>query len=122
MTSASDVCYAVSALLESPIPAALDAAREASDAWVMLEAHVLGDRLVLRCSDSGSGVPARHQDDIFEPWFTTKPPGSGTGLGLAIARRLLQRNDGDVRYVPDQANTTFELELPSAVGVEETVR
>ena len=100
----------------------LDAAREASDAWVMLEAHVLGDRVVLRCSDSGSGVPARHQDDIFEPWFTTKPPGSGTGLGLAIARRLLQRNDGDVRYVPDQANTTFELELPSAVGVEETVR
>lgn len=92
----------------------LEASLESSDSWVMLEAHALDERVVLRCSDSGPGISERHRDDVFEPWFTTKAPGVGTGLGLAIARRLFIRNDGDVRLVPDQPNTTFELDLPRA--------
>src|SRR5262249_48809281 len=39
--------------------------------------------------DSGPGIPASIQPKIFEPFFSTKPPGEGTGLGLPICRDIL---------------------------------
>ena len=55
----------------------------------------------VRVSDEGPGVPAPLRARIFEPRFTTKPPGRGTGLGLHVARRLMERQGGDVFLVDD---------------------
>jgi signal transduction histidine kinase len=79
---------------------------------VVVSAHREADRVVVRVSDNGPGIPTEALSQIFDPFFTTKPPGQGVGLGLDIARRLVRQHHGDiaVRSVPGQ--TEFEVSLP----------
>lgn len=44
--------------------------------------------------DTGTGIAPEHLSRIFDPHFTTKPPGEGTGLGLAIALRIVTDHGG----------------------------
>lgn len=53
-------------------------------------------RALLQVDDLGPGVPAELKDAIFDPFFSTKPPGEGTGLGLAVSRALMEGMDGDL--------------------------
>jgi PAS domain S-box-containing protein len=46
--------------------------------------------------DTGGGIPAQNLDQIWDPFFTTKPEGKGTGLGLAICRRVIEEHDGSI--------------------------
>jgi signal transduction histidine kinase len=45
----------------------------------------LGDRVEIRIRDNGSGIPPDVKEKMFNPFFTTKPPGEGTGLGLSLS-------------------------------------
>lgn len=54
----------------------------------------------VRISDEGVGIPEAHRRRLFEPRFTTKPPGLGSGLGLHLSRRLMARDGGTVYLVP----------------------
>lgn len=104
---------------------ALDAVEAAGDC-ARVEVRLLTSpdapgRLQLRVSDSGCGVPPELRERIFEPLFTTKPPGAGTGLGLHTARRMLRPFGGVVRLLDDDAAlrqpwaaTEFSIELPIA--------
>jgi two-component system sensor histidine kinase HydH len=56
---------------------------------------VTGDALVLRVQDNGSGIPADKLEEIFDPYFTTKP--EGVGLGLWIARQIAVAHGGALR-------------------------
>jgi two-component system NtrC family sensor kinase len=50
---------------------------------------------------------------IFEPNFTTKPPGEGTGLGLSIAADAVADHDGSIRVeTHPQTGTAFFIALP----------
>ncbi len=76
------------------------------------------DRVVLRVSDTGTGIPEENLKKIFDPFFTTKPMGKGTGLGLAVTYGIVKVHCGDIR-VQSQANpgagptgTTFTVSLP----------
>jgi len=72
-----------------------------------------GERGFLRVSDTGSGIQPAHLTHIFEPSFTTKPPGEGTGLGLAIAYRIVEDHGG--RFEVDTAvgsGSRFTVSLP----------
>ncbi len=51
---------------------------------------------LLIVADSGPGVPTADREKIFEPFYTTKPPGRGTGLGLAIVARAVHDMGGVV--------------------------
>jgi len=64
-------------------------------------------------SDTGSGIAPDALGRIFDPFYTTKPPGQGTGLGLAIARDIV-RDHGGTLAVQSRADlgTTFTLWLP----------
>jgi signal transduction histidine kinase len=55
----------------------------------------------VRVSDEGVGIPADVRQRLFEPRFTTKPPGRGAGLGLHLARQLMARHGGEVFLVGD---------------------
>lgn len=50
----------------------------------------------VRVWDNGPGVPLERQEDIFHPFFTTKPPGEGRGLGLFISREIAHYHGGDL--------------------------
>ncbi|MDX2058321.1 MAG: ATP-binding protein, partial [Gemmatimonadales bacterium] len=51
---------------------------------------------VIEVKDTGSGIPKAHLSKIFEPFYTTKPPGQGTGLGLSIAYGIMQDHGGRI--------------------------
>jgi PAS domain S-box-containing protein len=44
--------------------------------------------------DHGTGIPANILDRIWDPFFTSKPPGKGTGLGLSISQAIIKDHDG----------------------------
>jgi signal transduction histidine kinase len=72
------------------------------------------DRNVLiKISDTGSGIPEEDIKNIFEPFFTTKSAGKGTGLGLSVCKSLVMEHDGEV-HVKSQVNkgTTFTIKFP----------
>lgn len=71
--------------------------------------------VLLSVFDSGAGVPPGAEDDIFEPFYSTKPAGSGGGLGLSISRAIVEAHGGRIWLDSTlDAGTTINLTLPSA--------
>ena len=54
----------------------------------------LGDRVEVRVRDNGTGIPRDVLDKVFNPFFTTKPPGEGTGLGLSLSHDIVVQGHG----------------------------
>ncbi|MCB2187461.1 MAG: PAS domain S-box protein [Deltaproteobacteria bacterium] len=70
--------------------------------------------LVLEVSDNGPGMDAATQARIFEPYFTTKPPGEGTGMGLALCREVVTGLQGNIEVeTAPERGTTFRVLLPA---------
>jgi Na+/proline symporter/nitrogen-specific signal transduction histidine kinase len=64
-------------------------------------------------TDNGSGVPADHQQLIFEKFSRVSPErAGGAGLGLAICREIMQRLEGDIAYMAGQKGGSFRISLP----------
>jgi len=86
-----------------------------------VDVDVDAGRVVVRVTNDGPGVPARHADRVFERFFrgdAARSRGSGAtrghGLGLSIARTLARRHGGDVELVHARGGATFVLILPQA--------
>lgn len=64
-------------------------------------------------SDNGPGIPEDKRRLIFDPFYTTKPPGKGTGLGLNIVYRIVTKYRGSIQVQSAVGEgTTFELRFP----------
>ncbi|HKO90271.1 MAG TPA: HAMP domain-containing sensor histidine kinase, partial [Polyangiaceae bacterium] len=74
--------------------------------------------VVLSVSDQGPGISPDSQEEIFQPFFTTKANGEGTGLGLSVARDIVREHGGfvEVASAPDEGST-FRVYLPQRVCV-----
>ena len=71
------------------------------------------DEVMAEVRDSGVGMAEGELSKIFEPFYTTKPPGRGTGLGLSICYGIVQQHRGRIAVdsVPGQGST-FRVYLP----------
>lgn len=70
-------------------------------------------RVYLRVRDTGNGIAPEHLRKIFQPFFTTKPPGIGTGLGLSVVHGIIKGHGGDISVESTPGvGTSFTIHLP----------
>ena len=62
------------------------------------------DQTVIRVTNNGKAIPLRQIEDIFLPFYTTKP--NGTGIGLSLSRQIMLRHNGDLRLEQSDNNMT----------------
>lgn len=62
------------------------------------------DQTVIRVTNNGKAIPLRQIEDIFLPFYTTKP--NGTGIGLSLSRQIMLRHNGDLRLEQSDSNLT----------------
>lgn len=71
------------------------------------------ETVVIRVSDTGTGISPEITEKIFDPFFTTKKAGKGTGLGLALVRRIIMLHNGSISVEKTgYSGTVFRIELP----------
>lgn len=75
------------------------------------------DKIQIKITDTGVGIPDDILPHIFEPFFTTKKEGKGTGLGLAVVYGIVERHNGNI-LVESKVNfgTTFTVTLPKKLN------
>lgn len=74
-----------------------------------------GETVEVFVRDTGCGIPPGVLDRIFDPYFTTKPPGEGTGLGLVAVDRFVRSCNGAISVQSELGRgTTFCLTFPLA--------
>lgn len=65
------------------------------------------------CKDTGVGIPPAQLDEVFTPFWTTKP--KGTGLGLALTHKIIEEHGGTIHLSSEVGHgTTVIIRLPSA--------
>lgn len=71
-------------------------------------------KVEIRISDNGIGIPPDIVERLFQPFFTTKPPGKGTGLGLSLTySSIVETHKGTISVTSEQGvKTEFVITLP----------
>ncbi len=68
--------------------------------------------VAIAVADDGPGIPEKHRDRIFQPFFSTKRAQNAAGLGLAIALAFAQQHGGTICFHRRAHRSVFELLLP----------
>jgi len=83
------------------------------DGLIVIRTRPLEDRIEVEIEDNGGGIPDDIADRIYDPFFTTKPPGQGTGLGLDISFSIIaHKHRGDITAENIGGGTRFTVRLP----------
>ncbi|MCU0543533.1 MAG: ATP-binding protein [Oscillatoriaceae cyanobacterium Prado104] len=84
--------------------------------------YAMPDKIIVRISDNGPGIPENVRQRLFDPFFTTKPAGKGTGLGLSIGYKIVvDKHKGSLRCqsLPGRG-TEFSIEIPQRQEIKKT--
>jgi signal transduction histidine kinase/ligand-binding sensor domain-containing protein len=81
---------------------------------VCLKSKNYSDRIEIIIRDNGNGIPEQIKDELFNPFFTTKPAGEGTGLGLSLSYDIITKgHSGDITFETEPGNyTEFKITIP----------
>jgi signal transduction histidine kinase len=78
-----------------------------------IQTKKINDKVEIKISDNGNGIPQNIIDKIFQPFFTTKPTGQGTGLGLSLAYDIIKAHCGEIKVkTKDGEGSEFIIQLP----------
>lgn len=78
--------------------------------------QLAGKFVCITVQDTGSGIPGKHINKIFDPYFSTKRKGStkGSGLGLSIVHSIIKKHKGHIEVESSEENGTFfSIYLPA---------
>ena len=104
-------------LISNGVYATMKRKAEALDGYeptLVAATRSLGNNVEIRIRDNGDGIPPEVKEKIFNPFFTTKPPGEGTGLGLSLSYDIIVKQHSgsiEVDTLPGQF-TEFRVILP----------
>jgi signal transduction histidine kinase len=114
-----DLNQVVLNLLVNAAHAIGDVVKDTADrGTIKVTTRLEGGHVVIRISDTGTGIPEAAQKHIFEPFFTTKAVGKGTGQGLAISRQVVvEKHGGTLSFETEPGRgTTFIIRIPARVA------
>jgi PAS domain S-box-containing protein len=78
-----------------------------------ISAEIMVNEVAVRIADTGFGISKPEIDKIFDPFYTTSPPGKGTGLGLSISYSIVKQHLGNIEVESVEGKgTTFIVRLP----------
>ncbi len=80
---------------------------------VSVSTKKMNDKVEIKVSDNGNGIPQKILDKIFQPFFTTKPTGQGTGLGLSLSYDIVKAHGGELKVETTEGEgSEFIILLP----------
>jgi signal transduction histidine kinase len=93
----------------------IEAMQESGGELIVTSGVAPDGELTISVSDTGSGLPTEHADQIFETFFTTKPQGSG--MGLSISRSIVELHGGRLWATANAGQgATFHFTVPRAAA------
>ena len=97
---------------------AVDAMPDGGNVKITGKKH--NEKVILKVSDNGLGIPEEKLDSIFNPFYTTKD--KGTGLGLSITHKIIKDHNGSIKVNSTSGKgTEFVIELPNDSEVENEI-
>lgn len=104
-------CEMVQQLIVNLVLNAAEAMR--TPGTVDIDVRAAKGNIEFRIADTGPGIPEESRERIFEPFYSTKANGRGIGLGLFVARRIAERQGGEVVLeMPNRPGATFVARFP----------
>jgi signal transduction histidine kinase len=104
---------------------ALDVLSDHHDPCINFECTSQGGHILLHVTDNGPGLAEATHERLFQPFFSTKPPGRGLGLGLAMSRQVMREMGGELEAgAGPGGGARFTITLPAcpaAAGVPAAV-
>ena len=103
--------YADESLIAHVVTNLLKNAVEAGATSISLSAYTTpDDSIIIDISNNGNPIPSEEAQQIFVPFFTTKPTGSG--IGLSISRQIMKQSGGSIELITsDTTATLFRLKF-----------
>lgn len=98
--------YADESLIAHVVTNLLKNAVEAGATSISISAYTTpDDSIFIDISNNGNPIPSEEAQQIFVPFFTTKPTGSG--IGLSISRQIMKQSGGSIELITSDATATL---------------
>ena len=94
-------------LIDNAVDAAAD--RPGGGGKVTVRTRCLDAGVCVEIEDNGPGIPEAYREQIFSPFFTTKPTGEGTGMGLDIVKKILDKHATGLTVESAAGRTVFRF-------------
>jgi len=100
-------------MLVNFIQNAMDAIEESGEISITMTNE--SGKVVLKISDTGTGISQNNLNKIFDPFHTSKSPEKGMGLGLSLVYSIIKRHNGQISVKSEKGEgTTFTVKLEKA--------
>jgi signal transduction histidine kinase len=103
----------ISQVIMNMVDNAIYAVKKNTEKKIVIRTEEVGSEVLIKIKDNGEGIPEEIQNEILNPFFTTKAAGQGTGLGLSISYSIITRHGGKLSLTSQpNVGTEFCIALP----------